>query len=111
MRRPTGQIVTKSASQTGLTGLLTVTIAFLTLALIVIFLEQHPGRLAIELGFMLALFSILTQTIRPLIIRFLSVKDAESEFTIGKGISLAFWTSVVLVLLGFLNLMGVVPWR
>ena len=73
--------------------------------------EQNPGRLSIELGMSIFFFGILAVATRPLILQLLSIDKADAEIAVIRALFLAIWASVVLVLLGILNLMRIIPWR
>src|SRR5947199_9943685 len=69
--------------------------------------ESNPGRLAIEIGLLLAFFSTIAMIAKKWILQALSVGTAATEFTLERGVLSVFWGSFILLLLGFLYLMRV----
>lgn len=72
---------------------------------------RPPGYLAIVVGFLLASFAIWSVGAGNVFLRYLDIRDANVELGAIQAVYLFIAFAMVLIVLGFLNLFGVLPWR
>lgn len=70
----------------------------------------EPGMLAIAIGFLLLVLSVLGGAARPHLATLFGIKEATTEISLMRSLFAVVLGSLTLILLGFLNLMGVIPW-
>lgn len=92
-------------------SLVIVPLAFLSFLLwFALASSTPPGRLAIEVGLLLSAYSVWVISTGSVIRDVLDMKDANVEFEALRAASIVVIFALLLVLLGFLNLFGVLPW-
>lgn len=72
---------------------------------------QPPGRLAVEIGILLFAYSTWSLGSITVTTHVLKLRDANVELWAIRTVYTALVLSFILVLLGFLNLFGILPWR
>lgn len=85
-------------------------VLLILLSLVLVF-EQSPGRLAVEVGVLLAAYAVWSVGTGNLVLRALDVRDANIELGAIQAAYLVILFALLLVVLGFLNLFGVLPWK
>ena len=73
--------------------------------------ERSPGRLAVEVGILLSAFAVWSVVTGSVILRALDLRDANVELGAIQAAYLVILFALLLVVLGFLNLFGVLPWK
>lgn len=74
------------------------------------FYTGSPGRLAIGVSTLLFGFGIWAMAARPVFFRNLGIETANSEIAAAQGLVIVLLVSAILLIVGFLNLMGALPW-
>ena len=73
--------------------------------------ETSPGRLAVEVGLLLSVYSVWALASGSLLLSKLRLKDANVELAALQATSIVVFFALLLLILGFLNLFGVLPWK
>ncbi len=84
--------------------------AIFVIAGILVALDLDPGALAVDIGLLLVLLSVIGIAARPKLTQLLGIKEATAEISLMHSMLAITLAGLALVLLGFLNLMGVIPW-
>ncbi len=79
-------------------------------AFVSIILNPGPGILAVVVGLLVVGLSVLGTAARPHLAQWFGIKDATTEISLMRSMFAVTLTGLALILLGFLNLMHIVPW-
>jgi hypothetical protein len=90
-----------------------VLVPLITLAVLIYYVLAHEGsagRLAVEVGLLLSAYSMWSLSAGGAVLEFLDLRDGSVELAAVRGMLLVLGVSLFLVVLGFLNLFGALPW-
>ncbi len=79
--------------------------------LLSIYFEPRPGALSVSIGLVVMLTGLLSTAFKREVLDILAIKSANSQDEVTRAMNQGFWAGFVLIVLGLLNLMGVLVWH